>query len=127
MNNYPVGDYLIQIKNAARASKREVVVANSGFIEAVAHALVKEDILESVKVENGKLVSRLSYHKKAPRLIDLKLVSKPGLRRYMNLDQLSGRKRKNASILLVSTPEGVVSSTDAFKKGVGGEVIVEVW
>ena len=127
MTNYPVGDYLIRIKNAARAGRREVVVKNARFVESVGKALVKAKILESVEASEGVLTSRLAYHKKAPTLLDLKLVSKPGLRIYMGLDELSTRKRRNASRLLLSTPEGILNSDEARKKGVGGEVIAEVW
>lgn len=127
MNNYPVGDYLIQIKNAARGGRREVRVRKTRFIEAISEALVKMNILESYEILDGFLTCRLSYHRKAPRLINLALVSKPGLRRYMSVEAMQGRKRRNASVLLLSTPLGVMSSKEAIKKGVGGEVIAEVW
>lgn len=127
MTNYPLGDYLIQIKNAARAGRKEVVVKNSKLIGSVAQALVKARFLDSAKEEAGELTCHLAYHKKSPVLVDLKLVSKPGLRKYVNAAQLAGRKRKKASMLLVSTPLGVMGSDEAQKKRVGGEVIAEVW
>ncbi len=127
MVNYPVGDYLIQIKNAAKAGRKEVVVKNSKFIKSVADALVRIRIIDAVEIKEDFLVSRLSYHKKEPVLVDLKLISKPGIRRYMNVEELSLRKRRNASKLIVSTPLGVMSSAEALKKNVGGEIIAEVW
>lgn len=127
MTNYPIGDYLIRIKNAARAGRREVVVGKSKFMEAVGRALVKAKVLESVESREGNLVSNLAYHKKAPLLVDLKLVSKPGLRIYMNVDELKSRKRRNASKLLLSTPVGIIDSDEALKKRVGGEVLAEIW
>lgn len=127
MTNYPVGDYLIRIKNAARAGRREIVVEKSKFVEAVGKALVKVKVLESVEAHDGNLVSQLAYHRKAPVLLDLRLVSKPGLRIYMSVDELSLRKRRNASKLLLSTPAGIMGSDEALKKNIGGEVIVEIW
>jgi len=127
MVNYPVGDYLIQVKNAAKAGRKEVVVKNSKFIKSVADALVRIRILDAVEIKEDFLISRLSYHKKEPVLVDLKLVSKPGIRHYMNVEELSLRKRRNASKLIVSTPLGVMSSIEALKKNVGGEIIAEVW
>ena len=35
-------------------------------------------------------------------------------------------KRHSPSILIISTPRGVMSSREAIKKGVGGEVIAEI-
>jgi len=57
----------------------------------------------------------------------LKLVSKPGLRHYIDMSKLTGRRRRNASKLILSTPKGVLSSDEAVAKNVGGEVIAEVW
>lgn len=127
MTNYPIGDYLIQVKNAARAGRREILVDQSNFVENVAKCLKRMGILESVEVKDKKVVSRLSYHKKAPILMDLKLVSAPGLRKYMSIEDLMGRKRKNASKLVLSTPQGVLSSSECMKKNVGGEAIAEIW
>lgn len=127
MTNYPVGDYLIRIKNAAKAEGREVTTQTSRFIEAIAKKLKEIGILESLEIKEGNIISRLAFHKKAPMLLDLKLVSRPGLRKYLTVEELEGRRRKNASILVLSTPSGVLSSKEALKKKVGGEVIAEIW
>ncbi|OGM29575.1 30S ribosomal protein S8 [Candidatus Woesebacteria bacterium RIFCSPHIGHO2_01_FULL_44_10] len=125
MTNYPVGDFLIRIKNAAKAGHKDVVVDSTGLIKAVAKALKEEGIVGDVVEKAKKLTLRLTYKKKEPLLIDLKLVSKPGLRVYMSRDEL--QKRRRSSILILTTPLGVMSSAKALKKGVGGEVIAEVW
>jgi len=127
MTNYPVGDFLVQIKNAALSEKREFNLVSTKFIKAVADVLKKEGILEEVTLDKEKrnVTVRLNYHKKRPVLIDLKLVSKPGLRRYMDVDDL--KKKRGASFLLLSTPSGVMVSKDAIKKNIGGEVIAEIW
>jgi len=122
--NYPVGDFLIRIKNAARARKRELVVSETKAIKAVAKVLEKEGFLEKVTREKGELLVRLAFHRKEPVLLDLKLVSKPGLRIYMGVEELE--KIKKPSILILSTSKGVMSSREAIKKRLGGEVIVEV-
>lgn len=127
MTNYPIGDYLIQVKNAARANRREVVVSASKFIESVAKCLKRMGVLESVEVKDKKVISVLAIHRKAPVLLDLKLVSAPGLRKYMSIEGMRARKRKNASSLVLSTPQGILSSSEAIKKNVGGEVIAEIW
>ena len=60
-------------------------------------------------------------------LLDLKLVSTPGLRQYMSVDDLGSRKRRRSTFLILSTPKGVMSSDDAIKQKTGGEVLVEIW
>jgi len=127
MNNYPIGDFLIQIKNAALAHRKSVECETSKLKHATADVLKKKKILDAVTEKDGKLTVTLSYHKKEPMLLDLKLVSTPGLRQYMSVDDLGSRKRRRSTFLILSTPKGVMSSDDAIKQKTGGEVLVEIW
>jgi small subunit ribosomal protein S8 len=87
--------------------------------------LKKEGILTEVKKKDGTLMVKLAYRKKEPILMNLKLVSKPGLRIYMGADELSAIRKP--SFLVLSTPKGIMTSFEAIKKRIGGEVIVEIW
>ena len=122
--NYPIGDFLIRIKNAVMAGNRSVEVGSTKLIKAVAQILKKGEYLSELKEKDGRLVVQLSYRKKEPVLMDVKLVSRPGLRVYMSADELG--KKRGPSIFIVSTSKGVLLSKEAIKKGVGGEVIAEV-
>src|SRR3989344_8996002 len=123
MINYPIGDFLTQIKNASLAGKKTVEVQTSSFIKATARVLQQENYLEDVREEGKKLTLRISYRKKEPIITDIRLISKPGLRIYMARDEIE--KRHSPSILIISTPRGVMSAREAIKKGGGGEVIGE--
>jgi small subunit ribosomal protein S8 len=123
--NYPVGDFLIQIKNAAMANNHKVVVDNTKLIKAVADALNRLGYLDEVVLVDGKLTVNLTYKRKQPILMNLKLVSKPGLRIYKSVDDLE--KKQGPSIFVLSTPSGVLSQKEAIQKRAGGEVIVEIW
>jgi small subunit ribosomal protein S8 len=123
--NYSIGDFLVRIKNAALAGKKEFEVDNTKLIESIAKVLKKEGILTEVKKKDGILMVKLAYRKKEPILMNLKLVSKPGLRIYMGADELSAIK--GPSFFILSTPKGIMTSFEAIKKRIGGEVIVEIW
>ena len=123
--NYPVGDFFIRIKNAVMANKRELLVPKSKFVADVAKTMVELGFLESSTLENNKLKIELRYHKKRPLLEDIKLMSKPGLRVYRSVAQLSGHR--GFSVLVVSTPLGVMGHRGAIKKNIGGEVLAEIW
>lgn len=123
--NYSVGDFLIRIKNVAMAKNKEVVVKSNRNLVAVSEALKKMGFVDSIKNEKGVLVVALTFKDKKPRLMDLKLVSKPGLRVYMGVEELESKK--GPSVYLVSTPKGVMSSLKAIKDRVGGEVVAEIW
>ena len=122
--NYPIGDFLIKLKNAAMAKNKSFEARPTKHILAVAEALKKAGFLDGVKKEKTKTTFLLTFRHKRPMLTDLKLVSKPGLRIYTDIWELG--KRKKPSILLISTPKGILSSKQAMKQGVGGEVIVEI-
>jgi len=116
---------LIRIKNAARAKNKTVTLTADKRIVAVAEALKKLGFLDSVKKEKESLTVSLTFKDKKPLLMNLKLVSKPGLRIYMNVTDIE--KKKGPSNFLISTPKGVISSRLAIKERVGGEVIAEIW
>ena len=122
--NYPVGDFLVRLKNAGLARMKTVEMPHTKLIKAVAKTLVAEGYLADISEKRGKVSVTLTYRRKEPILTEIKLVSKPGLRVYIKASELE--KRKDPSILLISTPSGVMSSKDALKKRLGGEVIAEV-
>jgi small subunit ribosomal protein S8 len=127
MTNYPTGDYLIRIKNAAMAGRHEVSVPGTKMVKAIANVLKEMGLVNDITYDkkDNKLITTLKFHKKQPVLLNLKLVSKPGLRIYISRDELI--KRRAASSLIISTSLGVMSSKQALKKGVGGEVLAEIW
>ena len=122
--NYPVGDFLIKLKNASMAGNKEVKVVTSNKILAIAEALKKLGFLDSVKKEKDEITVGLTFKNKKPLLMDVKLVSKPGLRIYMGVDEIE--KKKGPSIFLLTTPNGIISSLQAVKMNQGGEVIAEI-
>lgn len=123
--NYPLGDFLIKIKNAAMAGKRELTFKSTSLIESVANVLKQEKYVDEIEKRNGDLNIKLAYHSKKPVLMDIKLVSKPGLRVYAGVDEI--QKRRSPSIWIVSTSKGVMPQRQAIKAGLGGEVLAEVF
>lgn len=124
MTNYPVGDFLIKIKNAALAKRREVTVPYSKLVHSISEVLKKEMYLSEIKKVENDLVVKVAYFKKEPAILQLRLVSKPGKRVYAGCDEL--RDHKGPSFFLVSTPQGVMTSKEAVKKNIGGEIIAEI-
>ena len=125
VTNYSVGDFLIRVKNAAIAKNKEAVVSKNNEIEAIAKCLKKMGYLDDVASEKGILKVQLSFRDKRPVITDIKLVSKPGRRVYMKVAELLSKR--GPSFYIISTPKGIVSSKEAKKLGVGGEVLAEIW
>mgnify|MGYP000858214170 CR=1 FL=1 len=126
MITYSIGDSVIRIKNAALARHKSVVVVNSKFVAAVVDAMKRAGLVREfeVKPEDRTIVVQLAYRKKEPVLMDLKLVSTPGLHLYMSVPELVARKK--SSLLILTTSKGVLTSKEALKEGVGGEILVEI-
>lgn len=124
MTNYPLGDFLIRLKNASLARKREVIVVKSKIVLSLAEKLKQLGFLSEVDKKDGFLEVKLTYQNKEPVLADVKLVSKPGLRVYMSADDLV--KEKGPYILIISTSKGLMSGAEAIKKRLGGEVIARI-
>lgn len=124
MTNYPVADFLIRLKNAVLAGKKDVSVKKTKLIVAVANTLKKEKYLETVEDKDGKVFVTLSIYAKKPVITDIKVISKPGRRVYIDVDTLE--KKRTPEIYVISTPKGVMSDKDALKQRTGGELIAKV-
>src|SRR3989304_5151438 len=66
MTNYPIGDFLIRIGNAAMAGKKEVSVASTKLIKETALALKKAGYLAEVEEKKGVLNVTLAIKSKKP-------------------------------------------------------------
>ncbi len=127
----PIADMLTRIRNANSAKHKEVDVPASNMKRAIAQILVDEGYIasfEEIKDEKqGMLRITLKYDENGKRVIDgLKRISKPGLRIYVNKDELP-QVLNGLGIALISTSKGIKTDKEARKEGLGGEVLAYVW
>jgi small subunit ribosomal protein S8 len=122
---YPVGDFLIRVKNAATSTKKEVKAPYTKLIGEVAKVLKNEGYIDMVEAKDREIYVKLTMRRKEPVLLGLELISTPGLRQYISAEEL-GLKR-GPEMYILSTPQGVLASRAAIKKNVGGELIAKVW
>lgn len=115
---------MIRLKNLARAKKKGIVIPGNKLIISVAKALEKAGFIEDVKSKDKILSLNLRYAYKEPLLTGVKLISKPGLRIYKSVGELE--EKRGASILIISTPKGILTHKEAIKARLGGEVIAEI-
>ncbi|OQX51477.1 30S ribosomal protein S8 [candidate division CPR3 bacterium 4484_211] len=125
----PVADTLIRIKNGYLASKSEVVIPYSAFKYEIVKVLKQFKFIEDLKKteHQGKPVLRVHlYDKKKKKFTDLRQISKPGCRVYVGKKKIP-YVREGYGICLISTPKGVMTGEEARRKGLGGELLAEVW
>src|SRR5574338_35696 len=91
---YLVADFIIRLKNAARARRREAVLPYSKLNKAIGQVLVKQGILGSIKEEtkdNKKsLHATINFEKRLAVFTDVSVISKPSLRVYASADDKVG-------------------------------------
>ena len=123
-----LGAAICKIKNAQAANKEVVVLSHSGLIVAVLKILEKEGFISSFTVnESVKIPQVRVFLKVGSGLLSvLKRVSRPGLRKYCSLPDIP-RFMGGLGLVILSTPKGVVSASEAKKLGVGGEVLCYVF
>jgi len=129
--NHRVSDLIIRIKNAIRARRREVILENLKINRAICKVLVSEGFLESFEIEKrdgGKiLLAKIKYGKRVPNFTDVLVVSKPSLRRYASVSEIPGIRRKGRHTIIISTSKGIMTSREALKKNIGGEILFRIW
>jgi len=128
----PIADYLTRIRNANSAGHRVVEIPASNLKKDITKILFQQGYILSYKFEDDKVQGTikiaLKYDKltKEPVIKNLKRVSTPGLRKYVGKDELP-RVLNGLGIAVVSTSHGVMTSKQAQKESVGGEVLCYVY
>lgn len=127
----PIADFLTRIRNAILANQKIVDIPSSNLKKKMAHILYEQKYIKNyILIEDGKqniLRIFLQYSKEGiPVISELKRISKPGLRNYVDLENLP-RVKNNTGIAILSTSKGVMTEREARRNHVGGEVLCYIW
>lgn len=121
-------DLLIRIKNGYLASRKTILAPNSKFNRSILDILKKHNFIDTYDVsEDKKLIKiTLKYQNQIPRISQVALFSKPGRRYYQKSSSLPWGKTQN-SLIIISTSSDLMSQKEAKVKGLGGEIIAEIF
>jgi small subunit ribosomal protein S8 len=127
----PIADLLTRIRNALVAGHESVQAPASKTKIAIARVLRKEGFIRDFEVvrDGVKRTIRidLAYSgRKEPTISGLRRVSKPGLRVYVQKREIP-RVYSGLGIAILTTPQGVMTGQEAWRRQVGGEVLCYVW
>ncbi|MPZ23976.1 MAG: 30S ribosomal protein S8 [Dehalococcoidia bacterium] len=127
----PIADMLTRIRNAVNAGHENVSMPASKLKLAIAGVLQHEGFIEAYDVaEEGprrNIKLRLRYGgRREPMLSGLQRISKPGLRVYVQKGEIP-RVYGGLGVAILSTPQGVMTGHDAWRRRIGGEVLCYVW
>lgn len=123
----PIADMLTQIRNAQLARQHEVVLPYAKLKYALAQVLEREGWITGLAAleQNTKLKILLKYDQNEPVIGSIKRISKPGRRIYVSRHELPN-VMNNLGTAVISTPKGLMTSREARKAKLGGEVICEI-
>lgn len=119
---------LTRIRNAFGAQKSSVDIPHSKMKYALAAILVREGYFDRVELAANKLTFRLflrynSQKQGSVRTIDR--ISKPGQRVYVAKDNIP-TVLNGLGVAVISTSRGLLTSREAKKLGIGGELICTI-
>jgi small subunit ribosomal protein S8 len=126
----PIADMLTRIRNAVLARHEFTLVPSSRMKLSIAKILKEEGFIRDYEVLKGQpqrvIKIYLKYAEKEPVIAGLKRVSKPGLRIYVQRKEIP-RVYGGTGIAIISTPKGVMIGQQAWRQGLGGEMLCYVW
>lgn len=126
----PISDFLTRFKNACRANREDFTAPYSKIKAEIARILKEEGYVWSYEVDTEgdfpEIKVKVKYLEGAPALTDLKRESKPGRRRYVNVDGIP-KVLGGFGISIVSTSRGLMTGHAARKQNIGGELLATLW
>lgn len=132
MINDTIADMLTRIRNANLSKHQIAQVPSTKITKNILKVLKEEGFIyefEEIQEKPKKyLIISLKYKgkNKKPIITELKRISKPGLRVYVNHKELP-KVLGGIGIAIISTSKGVMTDKYARNLGLGGEVICYIW
>lgn len=132
MKTDTISDMLTRIRNGNLVGHRVVKIDSTIITYRLIRLLKSEGFIkqyETVLKENRKYIFvylKYSETTNKPLIRGLKRVSKPGLRVYVNKNQLP-TVLGGQGIALLSTSKGILTNSQAKDYGVGGELLCYIW
>ena len=127
----PVADMLTRIRNAIQMRHESVMMPNSKLKIAIAKLLKEEGYIRDFDMPRGQAHPTLRLHLayregRTPAITGLKRVSKPGLRTYVGNGEIP-RVYGGLGVAIISTSQGLMAGRQAWRLGIGGELLCYVW
>jgi small subunit ribosomal protein S8 len=127
----PIADMLNRIRNATMVRHDSVLVPASKLKAAIAKILKEEGFIADFEMVKGKphrvikIYLRYYTDKNQPAISSMRRVSKPGLRVYVDRTEIP-RVSGGLGIAILSTSKGVMTGQQAWRQGMGGELLCYV-
>ncbi len=128
----PIADYLTRVRNSIMANHKIVEIPASNLKKEMTKILFDKGYILNYKFiddnKQGFIKIALKYNPvtRQNAISKLTRVSKPGLRKYVNAENLP-RVLNGLGVAILSTSKGVITDKEARNLNVGGEVLCYVY
>ena len=127
----PIADMLTRIRNGSTARHSTVEIPASKMKVEIARLMTEQGYIAGYDKKQGEqgevIIVELKYAKNRERVISgIKRLSKHGRRVYAKKETLP-KVLGGLGTAIISTSRGLVTSAEAQKLGLGGEVICFIW
>ena len=126
----PISDMIARVKNAQSRGHKEVLLNSSKIKLGICKVLESEGYIKKVELvgeqPKQEIKITLKYFEDLPVIKEFDRVSKPGLRKYFSFDQIPPVKG-GLGTAIMTTSKGIITSDQAKKEKVGGELICTVF
>nr|YP_007889897.1 ribosomal protein S8 [Francoa sonchifolia]AFJ00507.1 ribosomal protein S8 [Francoa sonchifolia] len=134
MGRDTIADIITAIRNADMDRKGTIRITSTNITENIVKILLREGFIENVRKhqESNKdflvLTLRHRRNRKGPyeTILNLKRISRPGLRIYSNSQRIP-RILGGMGIAILSTSQGIMTDREARLEGIGGEMLCYIW
>lgn len=134
MGRDTVAEIITSIRNADMDKKRVVRITATNITENIVKILLQEGFIENARKHREKnkyflvLTLRHRRNRKGPyrNILNLKRISRPGLRIYSNSQRIP-RILGGMGIVIISTSRGIMTDREARLEGIGGEILCYIW
>nr|AYC21345.1 30S ribosomal protein S8 [Aphyllon uniflorum var. occidentale] len=134
MGRDTIAEIITSIRNADMDRKRVVRIESTNSTEKIVKILLQEGFIENIRKHREKkkyfLVLTLQHRKNRKRsyrnFLNLKRISRPGLRIYSNSQRIP-RILGGMGIVIISTSRGIITGQEARLEGIGGEILCYIW
>lgn len=124
--NDPIADLLTRLRNAQHGRRTDCLVPWSKIKQGICELLQAQGYVGEVDIEGeaSEKMIRITFLTDRPAL-QLKRISTPGGRKYVSAIDIR-KYLHGASLAILSTSSGLLTSKDAYEKKVGGEILCTI-
>nr|AGZ91262.1 ribosomal protein S8 [Urera lianoides] len=134
MSKDTISNLLTYIRNADMNKKRTVRIPYTNIGENIIKILLREGFIENMRnhQQSNKCFLVLTLRHRRSRtgpnriFLNLKRISRPGLRIYSNYQGIP-RILAGMGVVILSTSRGIMTDREARLERIGGEILCYIW